>query len=620
MSWILSPLIAILIYVDALIYTLVSYVYKLFMLVCQINFNSLAAIIGPLIDRLEAVIMVFIMFKLGVALIQLLLKPEDTPTVGSKLIKNIFIVGIMLICYNLVFSILNEVSMLIIGVPEGYSFTTLNSIANVTDVEDNGLINRFIFGEDSNIGEVGDFIALKMFGVFLRDAADESQSTYLENAVTEGDTYNFFNAYTLASEVNKNVLYTPFISGILGIYMIYCIGSVVIEVAVRVFKLLVLQLVAPVAIITKLNDKSDMFNKYTKLYFSTYTSVFFRIFSVLVINVFISKFIFNLDTFFGNAVSQTTGITKLFLLIIVVVAGLKFIKDLPNLLKELTGQDFGGSSPSFGGYMSGLIGGGIGAIAGGVSAYKAGAGKSGVFANIAAGGVGGYRAGSQGDSISKKIANITGNVSKGTQRAQNWAQYGSALNAGRAKLERMTGVGISQDRQINHNNAVISAADEYDKAQTEAIKDIKMGSGEGSIASELVGFDGNFADVKFGDNKDAFAEKMLEYNTDYINEKAALEVAQRNGDKTAIATAMAKVTDAKNLAIKNASDVYDKHKSAANNANIDAKRTELENLAGKQIVKDGDKIDVKATKEKFNEMTQQIQNTQSYQRTHKGNK
>ena len=437
MNWILSPLIAILIYVDALIYTLVSYVYKLFMLVCQINFNSLAAIIGPLIDRLEAVIMVFIMFKLGIALIQLLLKPEDTPTVGSKLIKNIFIVGIMLICYNLVFSILNEVSMLIIGVPEGYSFTTLNSIANVTDVEDNGLINRFIFGEDSNIGEVGDFIALKMFGVFLRDAADESQSTYLENAVTEGDTYNFFNAYTLASEVNKNVLYTPFISGILGIYMIYCIGSVVIEVAVRVFKLLVLQLVAPVAIITKLNDKSDMFNKYTKLYFSTYTSVFFRIFSVLVINVFISKFIFNLDTFFGNAVSQTTGITKLFLLIIVVVAGLKFIKDLPNLLKELTGQDFGGSSPSFGGYMSGLIGGGFGAIAGGVSAYKAGAGKSGVFANIAAGGVGGYRAGSQGDSISKKIANITGNISAGTKRAQNWAQYGSALNAGKAKISKI---------------------------------------------------------------------------------------------------------------------------------------------------------------------------------------
>ena len=616
MGWLLSPFIAILIYVDALIYTLVSYVYKLFMLVCQINFNSLAAIIGPLIDRLEAVIMVFIMFKLGIALIQLLLKPEDTPTVGSKLIKNIFIVGIMLICYNLVFSILNEVSMLIIGVPEGYSFTTLNSIANVTDVEDNGLINRFIFGEDSNIGEVGDFIALKMFGVFLRDAADESQSTYLENAVTEGDTYNFYNAYTLASEVNKNVLYTPFISGILGIYMIYCIGSVVIEVAVRVFKLLVLQLVAPVAIITKLNDKSDMFNKYIKLYFSTYTSIFFRIFSVLVINVFISKFIFNLDTFFGNAVSQTTGITKLFLLIIVVVAGLKFIKDLPNLLKELTGQDFGGSSPSFGGYMSGLIGGGFGAIAGGVRAYRAGAGKSGVFANIAAGGVGGYRAGSQGDSISKKIANISGEVSAGTKRAQNWAQYGSALNAGKAKLE--TGIGISQDRQINHNNAVISAADEYDKAQTEAIKDIKMGSGEGSIASELVGFDGNFADVKFGDNKDAFAEKMLEYNTDYINEKAALEVAQRNGDKTAIATAMAKVTDAKNLAIKNASDVYDKYKSAANNANIDAKRTELENLAGKRIVKDGDKIDVKETKKKFNEMSQRIQNTQSYQRTHKG--
>ena len=52
----------ILLFFDGIIYDLVAKIYELFTLVSQLNFNYLGAIISPLIDRIEAVIMVFIMF------------------------------------------------------------------------------------------------------------------------------------------------------------------------------------------------------------------------------------------------------------------------------------------------------------------------------------------------------------------------------------------------------------------------------------------------------------------------------------------------------------------------------------------------------------------------------
>ena len=133
--WIFKPLFSLLLYIDGVVYSLVAYSYKVFMLMAQLNFNVVYAWVAPLIDRIKAIIMVLIMFKLGYSLIQYMINPDklsDNSIGGAALIKNIAWCSLLLISYTFIFSVMNELSLLIIGVPKGYEFTTLKEIADVT--------------------------------------------------------------------------------------------------------------------------------------------------------------------------------------------------------------------------------------------------------------------------------------------------------------------------------------------------------------------------------------------------------------------------------------------------------------------------------------------------------
>lgn len=617
-SWDLGIVNTILLFFDGIIYDLVAKIYELFTLVSQLNFNYLGAIISPLIDRIEAVIMVFIMFKLGIALIQLMINPDDAPKTGTKLIKNIFIVGAMLTCYNLVFSALNEFSMLIIGVPENYSFTTLNRLAGVTNnAEDNdGLINRFIFGKDFNNVEIGDFLAFETLSIFIRDAKDETQSTILEKTIADGDGYNFNKVSNLSNKVGKDVLYSPFVSGLVGLYVIYCIGSVTIEVAVRMFKLMVLQLLAPIAIISKLNEKENMFNNFVKTYIQVYMSAFIRIATVLIINVFVGKFIINIDDFFGESLSDATGFgTKMFLTLIIIIAGYTFAKSLPDFIKQITGKELGKTDKSFGNLLGSMAGIGVGGVAGLAAGISSGAGVAGTIANMGAGAFSGGVNGFKGNSISDKIKNMSGSVKKDIARADDWGRRGFSNVVGGA-IHGAIGTKGRQDMQMYKYDQANSALKAFESAQIEAIKDNTTG--------ELTGFSGDeYKNIKFGEDKDAYANKMLEFNDGYTQAKASLEIAQKSGSASDIQNAELELANAKQKALTAAKDHYDRNKNAATNDNINAKKEAAEGAAKKAGIeiktKDGN-IDVKGTTKEITNKKHELENKTSYGQTHGASK
>ena len=114
-SWIMSPLMGISLAIDGLVYTLVSYSFKLFMLMCQINFDSLYGIIANLLDSIQAVILVLVVFKLATELITYLTEPDKALAGGKQLLINIAVASALLILYPFIFSVLNEVSILIMG-------------------------------------------------------------------------------------------------------------------------------------------------------------------------------------------------------------------------------------------------------------------------------------------------------------------------------------------------------------------------------------------------------------------------------------------------------------------------------------------------------------------------
>ena len=160
---------------DAIVYSVVVYVYNIFQIVAQLNFSVISSWTQPLVNRVEALIMVLILFKLGMSFIQYMITPEkfnDKATGGSALLINIVICSVLLVSYQFIFTVFNELSMLIIGYQDGYEFTVLKQIADVESEnggDEAGLLGRFIFGEkfeSENFGK--QLAAITLFSFLIR--------------------------------------------------------------------------------------------------------------------------------------------------------------------------------------------------------------------------------------------------------------------------------------------------------------------------------------------------------------------------------------------------------------------------------------------------------------------
>ena len=66
----------------------------------------------------------------------------------------------------------------------------------------------------------------------------------------------------------------------MGIYLVYSIIMMSIQMGVRIFKLLVLQIIAPIPILSYVDPKSGkdgLFKKWYEMCFKTYLSLFMRL-------------------------------------------------------------------------------------------------------------------------------------------------------------------------------------------------------------------------------------------------------------------------------------------------------------------------------------------------------
>lgn len=619
LNWVTEILCLACLSIDGLIYSLVSYAFRLFLIMSKINFSSLESIISPLINRIEAVILVIIVFKLGISLVGFMINPDKAAQTGTTIIKNIFIVAALLISYNLIFNILNEVSMLFLGVPEGYSFTTLSRIADITDSEDEGLIYRFVFGTDAKVNDIGDFIAYETLSMFVRDTTTE---TTLANTISDGDGYNFKKLSKIVSKIDKTVEYTPVISGLMGIYIIYSIVTISIEIGIRMFKLLVLQIIAPIAIITLIDSsetgKSQIFSSYVKVYINTYLQAFTRVLSMLIITVFISKFITNIGYFFGEITESGEGLmTRILLTIIVIVAGYKFALELPKFLDSILNTHMGdGKHDGFGKFMTGALGATVGAVAG--VATSKGTGFAGGLANMAAGAVTGASAGARGNGIAERIKNINGSVHKDTERAQGWVRQGGFKNAAANKYYNAIGTARRQDNKMYKYDQQAAALKAFEDAQKEEIKDDKISTKEIEGAGlKKENYTSGFDTISYGMDKDSFVDKAIQYDSSLITKQTSYDnlVSSGTASDDDLATAKIELEAAKAKARTDAGAIYNYKKNNANSANITAKRESLESSGADVKYTDGH-VDIKATNKGITENKQKLENSEKYKKSH----
>ena len=518
-SWLLLPINFLFLILDGIVYTLVAMAYKVFQMMAQLNFNTLGSLFTSLTDRVRAIIAVLILFIIGYSLIVYLVNPDKAADKnkagGLALIKNIAISSILLISYTTIFGILNEFTLLLVGTPDTYNYIYLGPIFKIEGTEkDDGLIMRFINGgnnvddetEDIDFGRKLAVTTLSSFlhgfeedGLYSRsEGYDKSIIGQIFNSACSDEEFNLiFSLPSAAAEVGRSVYYFPLLSTALGAYIVYMLATVSIQLGIRAFKLLVLQLMAPIAIITIMKDgwNASIWKKYIDVLGKTYVDAFVRIAAMYFSFSFISLAYNNLNKIFDGA-KDLNGITKIALYGIIIVAVLKLGKEIPSMIDSVFGSKLSENNKvglgqflsAAGGYVLGSASGGISGAATRYRNAKAnGAGKGRALASGLLGGISGAATGGVAGTAAgfkNKGGQIAGVIKDAwSEGARVGAPGIGGLVAGAADNMGIRNVSFTQEKQTLDNfesrrKAVRAAAGEQKVSYQAITKSFTDSSGQ----------------------------------------------------------------------------------------------------------------------------------------------
>lgn len=540
---------------DAIAYSVVAYVYDIFQIIAQLNFSVISSWAQPLINRVEALIMVLILFKLGMSFIQYMITPEkfnEKGTGGSALLINIVICAVLLVSYQFIFNVLNEFSMLIIGYPDGYEFTVLKQIADVESEnggDEAGLLGRFIFGENADMKDFSSQLAGLTLFSFLKDTKGNMAQSTLGEILTDaknGDT-NFFKITNLDEYIYTDnnatvcVEYTyPLLSTAVGLYLAYTLIVLTIEVSVRIFKLIILQVTAPIAIVTTIDGgtKSKTFQSFYKTYISVYTGLFIRVLVVYLVSALVNMFAQNLDSL-NIGVSSSSLIGK-FVLIVIIVSLFTFAKKIPSFIDKALNLNSSGDGEGAAGFkglmksMGAAVGLGVGALGGmaaGAAAGGVGGAVSGLFGGGFRGATGGYRANNVADFFKNQRSGMATSRDNALRARANGGFFRNAA----AGIGAATGYTALKDASLNRQisdeeNRWKDVQKAYDKneAEKQYQKDLETLS---STESNYVDTYGN--KIKYGTDANEFANKVADSSTLVQREQAKLDAYIAGGGQDA---------------------------------------------------------------------------------------
>ena len=215
---------------------------------------------------------------------------------------------------------------------------------------------------------------------------------------------------------DDQIYISAFMGLIMGLIVIVLLATLAVDVIIRNAKILLLQIISPVAILSFINPKDKIFSQWVKMYGATFADLFIKLLAIMLIPIILS--IFN--------IGSQDGLTKIFMILGV----LAFAKAAPAFISKIFGiSDMAGSFKDAGKMLktaaftaagTGLAVGaaGIGAVRNGMAAHAGGLGTKGAWAAGLRGAAGIFGAGLRGAG-----AGMKGDVFAGAKGA--WATAGS---------------------------------------------------------------------------------------------------------------------------------------------------------------------------------------------------
>lgn len=349
----------ILLWLNAIIYSFISFVYQIFLVLAQGGQLFDDRVIDGLTSRIYVIIGVVVLFLVAYSLLKSMVNPDEAlkgkksaVTIVKDVIISIVLIAIVPYIFEFAFQfqnsllINNTIGKIIAGTTDDGSESE-NKIRNGGYIMASTVWQAFLYPADGYCRTRNE----ELNGVF-EGTTDECEvlevdgSTYGELWERAEENTTFFELASLGKFIVKGQLnYLFIIDSIVGVLVLFVLVIYCIDMAIRLVKLAVFQLIAPIPIFARIipNEQANkVFGNWLKATISTFVEVFIRIailyFAILIITTTIESIddiIFK--SFNGSASIMVVGVAKVLLIVGIIL----FVKQAPQILKDITGLDSG---------------------------------------------------------------------------------------------------------------------------------------------------------------------------------------------------------------------------------------------------------------------------------------
>lgn len=405
MDWIVDQIINLLLTLDTVVYGINVLLFDLFMAVARARFSK--TIYDNFLNNIYVIIGIFMIFRVAFSLIQMLANPDmiaDKEKGVGKIASRIVICFALIIMVPTIFDLAyslqdaiiedNLIPQLILG--KENASTTINNHGKKMSIDVfKGMLNISPELNNSNDPKV------TACNLAIKDPAYSTIGS-LKQVSSSGGKVNCFTDKISVGGSNIRIYdYKMLVSTIATGMVAWLMVGFCIDVSLRLIKLMFLQLIAPVCIVTYVGGgKDNSFNKWMKMTISSYVNVFVKIIVIYFIIYLASQVSTNL---------KALGLTNVPLGQVAVILGLLvFAKNAPKLIGDLFGVKMDEESGFKGIAKTALLGGAALAAGGGVAGLS----------NLAKG------VGNIGKNV-KEAGN--GNFWKGLGTGKGWGAVGKGI-------------------------------------------------------------------------------------------------------------------------------------------------------------------------------------------------
>jgi len=450
---------------DKLLINFIGMFYKYFEII--INGTLLTdAEVTEMMNRVYLLVGVFVLFRLGMLLINYVINPSEVmdEKVGvNALIKRVIIGMILIIFMPKIFEYAFQLQEAILG----------DQIIEKVIMSDDNLSKVEAFKEKHGMGKI---IGMTVFRGFFSLSGAASKNGNVSN--------NFDKATNIEKDYDLSVIdkigfglksgilhetkgeyshdYFPIFSTVILGFVLWMLIQYCLDAVVRSFKLSVLQVIAPICIVEYMinSDRNEVFKSWRKSVIATFAMLFMRVASIW----FVAYVTMLMQPGMADSSSLLQANDNL-LKAIIVLGLLAFMMDFPKMMSDVFGLDLDQS-----GSVKNVMGKAMGAATAGLAIGGAVAGfgmkAAGGTANALKGGLHNMKSGAG-------LKNNLSNFAQGAKTAAAKNNLGSTLKGG------LMGVGaavmgsnaVTGSVHKGYAGAVNSAKGEKDKAEHKAEKD-----------------------------------------------------------------------------------------------------------------------------------------------------